>query len=81
MNGFGGFVVRRAAGAVVTLFALSVIIYVVFYVTPGDVAEVPAAQREMLAQQVAQFAGANDVQALVSALRAEMEIEVVEENL
>lgn len=45
MNGFGGFVVRRAAGAVVTLFALSVIIYVVFYVTPGDVAQITCGPR------------------------------------
>jgi len=45
MNGFGGFAVRRAAGAVVTLFALSVIIYVVFYVTPGDVAQITCGPR------------------------------------
>ena len=59
----------------------TIVLFAVEKVTPGDIAEVPAAQREMLAQQVAQFAGANDVQALVSALRAGMEIEVVEENL
>lgn len=59
----------------------TIVLFAVEKVSPGDVAEVPAAQREMLAQQVAQFAGANDVQALVSALRAGMEIEVVEENL
>ncbi|CAM5524940.1 MULTISPECIES: ABC transporter permease [Streptomyces] len=45
MNGFGGFAVRRAAGAVVTLLALSVIIYVVFYVTPGDVAQITCGPR------------------------------------
>ncbi|WNM30093.1 ABC transporter permease [Streptomyces sp. Li-HN-5-11] len=45
MNGFGGFVLRRAIGTVVTLFALSVIIYVVFYVTPGNVAQITCGPR------------------------------------
>ncbi|MEU0040344.1 ABC transporter permease, partial [Streptomyces sp. NPDC006333] len=37
-GGFTGFAVRRLVGAVVTLLAISVIIYLVFYVAPGDVA-------------------------------------------
>ena len=45
MSGFGGFVLRRALGAAVTLFALSVIIYVVFYVTPGNVAQITCGPR------------------------------------
>ncbi|GAA2228057.1 ABC transporter permease [Streptomyces nogalater] len=45
MNGFPGFVLRRLAGAVVTLFVLSVIIYVVFYVTPGNVAQITCGPR------------------------------------
>jgi peptide/nickel transport system permease protein len=45
VNGFGGFVLRRVIGAVVTLFALSVIIYVVFYVTPGNVAQITCGPR------------------------------------
>ncbi|MGW7257091.1 ABC transporter permease [Streptomyces sp. NPDC054834] len=45
MNGFGGFVLRRAAGALVTLFVLSVIVYVVFYVTPGNVAQITCGPR------------------------------------
>ncbi|KUN02375.1 ABC transporter permease [Streptomyces yokosukanensis] len=56
MNGFTGFVLRRVIGAVVTLFALSVIIYVVFYVTPGNVAQITCGPRCSPAQvhQVAQ---------------------------
>ncbi|MEU5080525.1 MULTISPECIES: ABC transporter permease [Streptomyces] len=56
MNGFPGFVLRRLAGAVVTLFVLSVIIYVVFYVTPGNVAQITCGPRCSPAQvhQVAQ---------------------------
>ncbi|WP_330293658.1 ABC transporter permease [Streptomyces sp. NBC_00576] len=45
MSGFGGFVVRRVVGAVVTLFAISVIIYVVFYVAPGNVAQITCGPR------------------------------------
>ena len=45
MNGFPGFVLRRALGAVVTLFAISVIIYVVFYVAPGNVAQITCGPR------------------------------------
>ncbi|MEU6670877.1 ABC transporter permease [Streptomyces sp. NPDC046727] len=56
MNGFTGFVLRRVIGAVVTLFVLSVIIYVVFYVTPGNVAQITCGPRCSPAQvhQVAQ---------------------------
>ncbi|MEU1704899.1 ABC transporter permease [Streptomyces sp. NPDC005706] len=45
MSGFGGFVLRRAVGVLVTLFAISVIIYVVFYVTPGNVAQISCGPR------------------------------------
>ncbi|MFJ8359159.1 ABC transporter permease [Streptomyces sp. NPDC093984] len=45
MSGFGGFVLRRVVGALVTLFALSLIIYVVFYVTPGNVAQITCGPR------------------------------------
>ncbi|MET8579495.1 ABC transporter permease [Streptomyces collinus] len=45
MNGFGGFLLRRGAGALVTLLAISVIIYVVFYVTPGNVAQITCGPR------------------------------------
>jgi peptide/nickel transport system permease protein len=45
MNGFGGFLLRRAVGAVVTLLAISVIVYVVFYATPGNVAQITCGPR------------------------------------
>ncbi|MGQ5635233.1 MULTISPECIES: ABC transporter permease [unclassified Streptomyces] len=56
MSGFGGFLLRRAVGVVVTLLAISVIVYVVFYVTPGDVAQITCGPRCSPAQvhQVAQ---------------------------
>lgn len=40
-----GFLLRRSVGAVVTLLAISVIIYAVFYVAPGDVAQITCGPR------------------------------------
>ncbi|WP_327299587.1 MULTISPECIES: ABC transporter permease [unclassified Streptomyces] len=40
-----GFLLRRLAGAAVTLLAISVIIYAVFYVAPGDVAQITCGPR------------------------------------
>ncbi|MFG2954472.1 ABC transporter permease [Streptomyces sp. NPDC048291] len=45
MNGFGGFLLRRVIGALATLLAISVIVYVVFYVTPGNVAQITCGPR------------------------------------
>ncbi|MFF0080538.1 ABC transporter permease [Streptomyces canus] len=45
MNGFTGFALRRTVSAVLTLLALSVIIYVVFYATPGNVAQITCGPR------------------------------------
>ncbi|GAA3831022.1 ABC transporter permease [Streptomyces coacervatus] len=45
MSGFAGFTLRRAVGAVVTLLAISVIVYVVFYATPGNVAQITCGPR------------------------------------
>ncbi|MFE3035345.1 ABC transporter permease [Streptomyces canus] len=45
MSGFTAFAVRRAVSAVLTLLALSVIIYVVFYATPGNVAQITCGPR------------------------------------
>jgi peptide/nickel transport system permease protein len=56
MSGFGGFVLRRALGTAVTLFAISVIIYVVFYATPGNVAQITCGPR-CSPLQVRQVAG------------------------
>ncbi|MFI5974044.1 ABC transporter permease [Streptomyces sp. NPDC051452] len=56
MSGFGGFLLRRAVGTVITLLAISVIVYVVFYATPGNVAQITCGPRCSPAQvhQVAQ---------------------------
>jgi peptide/nickel transport system permease protein len=45
MSGFSGFLVRRAIGTVITLLAISVIVYVVFYATPGNVAQITCGPR------------------------------------
>ncbi|QES43687.1 MULTISPECIES: ABC transporter permease [Streptomyces] len=45
MTGFPGFLLRRVVGAAVTLLALSVIIYAVFYTAPGDVAQITCGPR------------------------------------
>ena len=45
MNGFTGFALRRAIAAAVTLLAISAIVYVVFYATPGNVAQITCGPR------------------------------------
>ncbi|MFI7321070.1 ABC transporter permease [Streptomyces venezuelae] len=45
MTGLPGFLLRRLVGAAVTLLALSVIIYAVFYAAPGDVAQITCGPR------------------------------------
>ncbi|MET7288324.1 ABC transporter permease [Streptomyces sp. NPDC005573] len=45
MSGFGGFVLRRTLGTVITLLAISVLVYVVFYATPGNVAQITCGPR------------------------------------
>ena len=45
LHGFLGFALRRTLGAVLTLLAISVIVYVVFYAAPGDVAQITCGQR------------------------------------
>ncbi|MFJ7332307.1 ABC transporter permease [Streptomyces sp. NPDC101116] len=45
MNGFTGFVLRRTVAAVATLLAISVIVYVAFYATPGNVAQITCGPR------------------------------------
>ncbi|MEB8338085.1 ABC transporter permease [Streptomyces endophyticus] len=40
-----GFLIRRAAGALFVLFALSVVVYAAFYVAPGDVAQIACGPR------------------------------------
>ncbi|MGV9787654.1 ABC transporter permease [Streptomyces sp. NPDC003435] len=58
MNGFGGFLLRRAAGMAITLLAVSVLVYVVFYATPGNVAQItcgPRCSPEQVHQVAAQL--------------------------
>ncbi|MEU6118784.1 ABC transporter permease [Streptomyces sp. NPDC047117] len=40
-----GFLLRRAAGAVFVLFALSIVVYAAFYVAPGNVAQIACGPR------------------------------------
>ncbi|GHF63300.1 ABC transporter permease [Streptomyces griseosporeus] len=62
ISGFAGFALRRALATVVTLLAVSVIVYVVFYVTPGNVAQITCGPRCSPAQvqQVAEQLHLND---------------------
>ncbi|MEU6353708.1 ABC transporter permease [Streptomyces sp. NPDC047072] len=45
MSGFAGFALRRTIGALITLLAISVLVYVVFYATPGNVAQITCGPR------------------------------------
>lgn len=58
-----------------------IVLFSVDRVVPGDVAEFPAEQRQMLQQQLGQAAGIDDVQALVAKQRRAMKIRVMEQNL
>ncbi|MDQ3286967.1 MAG: SurA N-terminal domain-containing protein [Pseudomonadota bacterium] len=58
-----------------------VVLFVVHKVTPGDAQQVDPQQRETLQQQVADIAGSQAAESLVSSLRRKMKIEVVESSL
>lgn len=58
-----------------------IVLFAVSKVTPGDVASMPAPQREMLQQQIARIGGTDDMRALVSQLRKRVKVTVVERNL
>ncbi|MBC9711124.1 ABC transporter permease [Streptomyces sp. TRM66268-LWL] len=45
-----GFLLRRIAGALFVLFALSIVVYAIFYVAPGDVARIACGPRCSTAQ-------------------------------
>lgn len=59
----------------------SIVLFTVDAVTPGDGSTMPPQQAAMLREQLAQTSGISDVQALVEALRARVEVEVFERNL
>lgn len=56
-------------------------LFAVSKVTPGNAAQIPPEQRQVLQQQVAQMGGMDDMQALVKAMRGKMKVAVVEANL
>jgi peptidyl-prolyl cis-trans isomerase D len=58
-----------------------VVVFAVSKVTPGNPAEASAQEKESLQQQLAQMAGVEDVEAMVSTLRKRMKITIVEERL
>jgi peptidyl-prolyl cis-trans isomerase D len=58
-----------------------IVLFAVSKVTPGDLATIPAPQREMLQQQIARIGGNDDMRALVSQLRKRVTVTVVERNL
>ena len=59
----------------------TIVLFTVDKVVPGNTAEISPEQLSMLRQQLAQVAGADEAQALVTAMRQDMEIEVIEKNL
>lgn len=59
----------------------SIVLFTVDAVTPGDGSSMPPEQAAMLREQLGQTSGISDVQALVKALRARVEVEVFEQNL
>lgn len=59
----------------------AVMLFTVDRVVPGDAAQLPPGQREMLQQQVAQLRAASEVRALVNALRRKYRVTVVETSL
>ncbi|GHH79143.1 ABC transporter permease [Streptomyces sulfonofaciens] len=45
LQGLGGFLLRRMVSAVATLLAITVIVYAVFYIVPGNVAQITCGER------------------------------------
>ena len=58
-----------------------IVLFAVEKVTPGDVQQIDPQQREMLQQQLVAMGGSEAAQALVSAMRQRMDIEVTEAGL
>ncbi len=59
----------------------SSVVFAVSQVTPGNPAEGSPEQRAQLRQQVAQMRGVDEAQALITALRKRMQVEVAEDRL
>jgi peptidyl-prolyl cis-trans isomerase D len=58
-----------------------VVVFAVSKVTPGNPADASPQEKSSLQQQLAQMAGVEDVDAMVSTLRKRMKITIVEERL
>ena len=59
----------------------SIVLFTVDGATPGDAAQLPPGQREVLQQQVERLRGASDVGGVVRELRKRYRVDVVESNL
>lgn len=59
----------------------TVVLFTVDKVKSGDVATMPAAQRDRMREQLSQIAAEEELQGLVQALRKKMTVEIAEENL
>ena len=74
-----------AAGKVtpgkVVLTGGNVVLFTVDKVTPGDIAAMPAAQRDQMRDQLARIAAEEELQSLVKSLRKDMKVKLVEQNL
>jgi hypothetical protein len=58
-----------------------IVVFVVNKVTPGTAADATPEQLQSLKQQVAQMTGEADAEALVGALRKQMQVTVAEDRL
>ncbi len=59
----------------------SAVLFTVDAVTPGDAAQMPPGQRDMLRQQVEQLRADGEIRSIISGLRKRFRIDVVEANL
>src|SRR5690606_39089430 len=57
------------------------VLFTVDKVVPGNAAELPPQQLEQLQQQLAQIAGSDEAAALVAAMRKDVKVNVIEQNL
>lgn len=59
----------------------TVVLFTVEKVTPGDIAAMPAAQRDQMRGQLARIAAEEELQGLVQFLRKGMKVKIAEQNL
>ncbi|HEV8695655.1 MAG TPA: peptidyl-prolyl cis-trans isomerase, partial [Lysobacter sp.] len=59
----------------------NVVLFTVDKVTPGNIAQMPAAQRDQMREQIARLGADEELKVMVQTLRKRMKVKVVEQNL